>query len=269
MRISVLGFSVVLGGLLGAVSPTFACGPDTDCELGNRHYRISSVENAPNGAIVFAHGYRGSAAGMMRNMNLRNMVDEMGLAFITVKSLRDDWAIPNAPSDLNSDGESEFAYFEDVLKDVEKRFGLDRSQVMMTGFSAGGMMVWELACNRPNLFAGFAPIAGTFWKGPPQTCVAPANIVHIHGTSDRTVPLTGRRIGRTKQGSVPDTLEMYRDFGSFADVERVAVQSMECQREANADGRVLEFCTHPGGHSFSRSYLKYAWTRLENAGAFQ
>ncbi|MEP1535956.1 MAG: polyhydroxybutyrate depolymerase [Paracoccaceae bacterium] len=268
MRTIVLGLSFVLGGAFGALSPAFACGPDTDCELGTRHYRISSAENAPNGAIVFAHGYRGSAAGMMRNMNLRNMVDEMGLAFITVKSLRADWAIPNAPSDLNSDGKAEFSYFEDVLKDAETRFGLDRSRTMMSGFSAGGMMVWELACNRPSLFAGFAPIAGTFWKGPPQTCAGPTNIVHIHGTSDRTVPLSGRRIGQTKQGSVPETLDMYRTFGSFVRVQETKAQSMECAREANPDGRILEFCTHPGGHSFSRTYLKYAWGRLQEADAF-
>ena len=129
-----------------------ACGPDTDCVLDNRHYRIANEKDAPSGAIVFAHGYRGSAKGTMKNLNMRRMAEEMGVALIAVKSLRDDWAIPNAPGDFDSDGSTEFAYFEAVLDDAEQRFGLDRDQVMMTGFSAGGMMVWELACNRPDLF---------------------------------------------------------------------------------------------------------------------
>ena len=243
-----------------------ACGPNTDCTLGDRHYRIANAKDAPAGAIVFAHGYRGSARGTMKNLNMRNMAKDMGLALIAVKSLRDDWAIPNAPSDYNSDGSSEFAYFEAVLEDAEKRFGLDRDQVMMTGFSAGGMMVWELACNRPNLFAGFAPVAGTFWKEPPSSCAAPASVVHIHGTTDRTVPLTGRAIGPTRQGNVFETLGMYREFGGYGATAEANVGKLACINERNAEGDILEFCTHPGGHSFSREYLRFAWQRLEAAG---
>lgn len=243
-----------------------ACGPDTDCVLDNRHYRIANEKDAPSGAIVFAHGYRGSAKGTMKNLNMRRMAEEMGVALIAVKSLRDDWAIPNAPGDFDSDGSTEFAYFEAVLDDAEQRFGLDRDQVMMTGFSAGGMMVWELACNRPDLFAGFAPIAGTFWKGPPDTCVAPANVVHIHGTTDRTVPLEGRRIGQTWQGNIFETLSMYREFGGYGRPKETQIGKLECVQEANETGAILEFCTHPGGHSFSREYLRYAWQRFEAEG---
>ena len=34
----------------------------------------------------------------------------------------------------------------------------------------------------------------------------------------------------------------------------------------HAGGAVLEFCTFPGGHSFRRGFLSYAWARLEAAG---
>lgn len=243
-----------------------ACGVDSDCMIGDRHYRIAHPENAGNGAIVFAHGYRGSARGIMRNARLRHMVGDMGLAFIALKSLRDDWAIPNAPRDPENDGSVEFEYVAAVLGDAEARFGLNRDRVMMSGFSAGGMMVWEVACKWPDLFAGFAPVAGTFWKAPPATCVAPASVVHIHGTSDRTVPLAGRAIGQTRQGDVLKTLEMYRAFGGYVPVADWQEAGMACTGEANPRGDVLEFCTHTGGHSFRRSYLRYAWDRLTAAG---
>lgn len=262
---------IVIAALLFAVSGAFACGPDTDCVIGDRHYRIALPDGyeevAPVGAIVFAHGYRGSAQGVMRNKSLRQMVSDMGLALIAVKSLDEDWVLPNAPSHLDSDGAEEFAYFEGVLADASGRFAMDRDRIMMTGFSAGGMMVWNLACARPDLFAGFAPIAGTFWKEPPAKCEMPvASIVHIHGTEDRMVPLAGRPIGPTKQGDVAEALAMYREFGEFGDAETVQVNDMNCQRRANDAGDVLEFCTFPGGHSFRSDFLSYAWGRLEAAG---
>ena len=159
---------ILIGLALAWVAPVaFACGPDTDCPLGDRHYRIAMPEGhdgvTPVGAIVFAHGYRGSARGVMRNTGLRRMVSDMGLALIAVKSGDEDWVIPNAPRHPDTDGAVEFDYFEAVMGDASLRFALDRTRVMMTGFSAGGMMVWNLACARPDLFAGFAPIAGTFW----------------------------------------------------------------------------------------------------------
>jgi len=89
--------------------------------------------------------------------------------------------------------------------------------MMATGFSAGGMMVWNLVCDRSTLFAGFAPIAGTFWEPMPTSCAAPpASVVHIHGTSDKTVPLLGRPIAGTHQGQVPTALEMYARHGDFS-----------------------------------------------------
>ncbi|MEP2892430.1 alpha/beta hydrolase family esterase [Tateyamaria sp.] len=263
--------SVVVALALGLSGAAHACGPDTDCELGNRHYRIALPDGhdgaTPVGAIVFAHGYRGSARGTMRNKNLRQMVSDMGLAFIAVKSARDDWDIPGAPSDLNSDGRVELGYFEKVVADVTRRHHVDPKRIMMSGFSAGGMVTWQLACDRPDLFAGFAPMAGTFWQGPPATCKGTTNVIHIHGTEDRTVPLAGRRIGSTKQGDVNDVLAFYRKEGGFGPIKTTAVSDdLTCARQTDAATDVLEFCTFKGGHSFKRSYLKYAWDRLAAAG---
>lgn len=260
-------FLVVLA-LMFLSSPALACGPDSDCRIGARSYRIAMPEgvSGPVGAIVFAHGYRGSARGVMRNTGLRRMVSDMGLALIAVKSARDDWDIPGAPSEMGSSGDAEMAYFEAVIADATTRFAIDPDRIMMSGFSAGGMVTWELACRRPDLFAGFAPMSGTFWQGPPANCAGPASVIHIHGTQDRTVPLGGRPIGPTRQGDVMDVLDMYRKAGGFGPVTRVEVDDMSCARQDNARGDVLEFCTFEGGHSFRRDYLAYAWGRLEAAG---
>jgi polyhydroxybutyrate depolymerase len=138
---------------------------------------------------------------------------------------------------------------------------------MATGFSSGGMLVWNLACARSARFAGFAPVAGTFWLKPPETCETPvASIVHIHGDADKTVPLEGRAIGQTKQGEVDEALAMYGAFGGFGAAEDAMRDDLRCRVQFNDAGDLLEFCLFEGGHSFRTEFVGFAWDRLTETG---
>ncbi|MEM6407838.1 MAG: prolyl oligopeptidase family serine peptidase [Pseudomonadota bacterium] len=252
-------------------SPALACGPDTDCVIGDRHYRISMPEGHDGatkvGAIVWAHGYRGSARGMMRNKGFLKAMSDKGLAVIALKSARDDWVLPNAPRDKGADGSVEFDYLDAVIADASAKFAIDTERMMMSGFSAGGMMVWNAACAKPGLFAGFAPISGTFWLKPPASCQTPVtNIIHIHGDNDRTVPLDGRPIADTHQGKVSEALDMYASFGNFGAPEPESTPMLDCLIQKNPSDNLLEFCLFEGGHSFRGDYVSYAWDRLAAEG---
>lgn len=246
-----------------------ACGEDTDCAVGDRVYRISMPEGQADavGAVVWAHGYRGSAAGVMRNGSLRKMVHAQGLALIAAQGVNGSWDLPYGPRTFNSTGASEFEYFEAVIADVSSQFGIDTTRLVASGFSAGGMMVWNLACARPDAFAGFIPISGTFWLKPPASCATPvANIVHLHGDRDTTVPLDGRAIGETRQGKVSDALAMYAAHGQFGPVKENNTDMLRCSEQVNPDSAILEFCLFEGGHSFRTEYLAYALERLQDVG---
>lgn len=251
--------------------PALACGADTDCTLGNRQYRIAMPEGydgtTPVGAIMFAHGYHGSADGVMHNKSLRRMASDMGLALIALNSMNGDWVLPNSPHSGPVDGSVEFDYVDAVLRDVSRRFKIDDTRIMATGFSAGGMLVWYLACAMPDRFAGFAPMSGTFWKEPPKTCAAPvANVVHIHGDADKTVPLGGRSIAATHQGNVFEALDMYRKFGHFGAQETSSEGKLSCTNSKTPEGEILDFCLFSGGHSFRTEFVRFAWETLNKAG---
>ncbi|MFK7943193.1 MAG: PHB depolymerase family esterase [Paracoccaceae bacterium] len=248
-----------------------ACGQDTDCKIGDRVYRIAMPENVegPIGALVYNHGYRGSHKGAMKNKSLIALAHGQGMALVSTKSAGDDWLIPGVPSNPDEDGAVEFAYFDAVIEDLVTRHGIVRDRLVASGFSAGGMMVWNLVCHRGDAFAGFVPVAGTFWEPVPQACPSGAvQVVHVHGTSDKIVPLTGRRIAQSKQGSVFDALEMISRVGGYGDRQPMpGIEDLTCAGRAAPGGEVLGFCTHPGGHSFKASYLSAALEILKNAGA--
>ncbi len=251
-------------GVLCAPVTAIACGVSTDCVVGSGTYRISLPEGAARvtGAVVFAHGYQGSAAGTMKNSSLSGMANRRGLALIAIDAGGDDWNLPDAPHDSVS-GRDEMAYLDEVVADAGRRYGVDPAQVFITGFSAGGMFVWNAVCARGDAYAGYVPYSGTFWKGPPETCPAPAqNVIHIHGTADTTVPMEGRAIAETRQGSVPVTLAMYLADKSFVPDADYTMADMRCAHAATAADKRLDLCLFDGGHSFSAERMGAALDRL-------
>lgn len=271
MKSVIVALAVSAASALGAPLAA-ACGPDTDCVLGDRRYRIylPAGLTAPFGAVVYAHGHGGTAAGVMANGSLRAMADRLGVALIALKSSGRGWRLPSAPgAAAGEDGRIELDYVDDVLDDALRRFDIDPSRVMASGFSSGAMMVWHIACRRPERFAGFAPIAGVFWRPIPDDCASAfPNIFHVHGTSDRVVPLEGRAIGAARQGDVPETIAMAAAAGGYVEEpERYVDGRLECARRSRPDGALLEFCLHDGAHDFRPEYLERAWRALEASGA--
>ena len=273
-RHAVLGFLAIS---FAAAAPASACGPDSDCDLGERSYRVHMPDGHDGarkvGAIVHLHGYKGSAAAVMRNTALVEAVNDLGLALVAPTSHGDDWTIPGAPLV----GNDELAYFDALLSDLPRRFPIDMENLMLTGFSAGGMTVWYLACERGERFAGYAPIAGTFWAPLPEQCPSPpAHLLHLHGTTDKMVPLAGRSFDKNKfpsidqaatQGDVNAAVEMYARSGGYAASEGYGIDGLTCVRRVNPSGKVLELCLHDGGHSFKPAYVLRAWRALEKLGA--
>ena len=161
----------------------------------------------------------------------------------------------------------EFDYVAAVIADATAQFGVDPTRMVASGFSAGGMLVWNLACARPDMFVGFVPYAGTFWQKPPAECVTPVkSLIHIHGNADTTVPLAGRAIGPTRQGNVGDAMLMYSMLGDFGKAQHMDSPVLSCGQQNNKSGELLAFCMFQGGHSFRTEYLGSALERLRLSG---
>jgi polyhydroxybutyrate depolymerase len=255
--------------VLLAVAPgtAQACGPDTDCVVGDRTYRIRlpdlPADGARIGAIVLAHGYRDTAANIMAYTDLGAAVAALGLALVAPQSKGEDWTLPNAPSGGRRPRLDEVADMRRLLADVAARFPVERSRIMAAGMSAGGMLVWHLACHGGDLFAGYAPISGTFWAPVPTTCpTGPVTILHSHGTDDAVVPLAGRAIRDTRQGDVAEAIRRYGAFGGFGPPAQTRAADLDCTRRSNPAGRVLELCLHPGGHDLRTEDVVRAWRTL-------
>ena len=265
--------SVLFFGLTSL--PAAACGVRTDCEVQNGNYRIYLPESwtngeddqadfsAPRGAVLFFHGWKGSSASTINNRRLREAASDLGIALVAPNGVDGAWSYPQSPVP----GRDGLAYTKAVLDDLEQRFGIRSERVMAAGFSLGGSMVWNLSCYLGDQFAGFSPIAGTFWAPLPTSCPSDVpNLIHYHGTKDGTFPLAGRSVanGRFQQGDTLLSLDMWKSQGTCeTEAPQLTISgALHCERRSACGGGVLELCLHDGGHIYRADWIKRSWKIL-------
>ncbi len=254
-----------------------SCPAEGGCPIEGGSYRIILPQQAPagqrSGAILYFHGYQGSADETIADQGLVAVAQRLGVALIAAdgmgaEGLTRTWSYPGSPGQYRD----EFAYVGRVLDDVARRFPVDPGRIMASGFSQGGSMVWYLACRMPARFAGFAPIAGAFWEPLPRDCAGlRPNLIHVHGASDTMVPLAGRSLrSGYRQGDVFKSLAILAPGGctaSWAADTRAAdtkappdPPQLTCRLASGCSGPArLELCLHAGGHIAAAAWVERAW----------
>lgn len=250
---------VLIAAAILIAHPARACGPDTDCAVGERTYRIAAPDEA-RGAFVFLHGWRSTGAALMRNTALRDALAREGYALVAPQSVGEQWSLPNMPGGQRFD---ELPFLSALRQDLIDRHGIPPDSIVLGGFSAGAMATWDVACRQSELFDGYVAISGTYWKGPPQTCTSPGpNLLHIHGMSDRVVPYRGRPIGDTVQGDVGEALTDMRRTHNYGDARSFKGDRFGCTAQRSPQNRLLMECRHPGGHEMPAEFAAFGLQQL-------
>ena len=247
-----------------------ACGLKSDCKVASGTYRIfvpKALENTSNRpAIIYIHGLGGSAERSMQHGSFIRAAKRLGFALVAVEGLAGQWTFKNGVD--RGHRRNEFKYFSQVTADLRRRFKIDPRKMVVAGFSIGASMTWYLACSSREQFAGFIPVAGTFWRPQPKTCSNKiGEIYHYHGTADPTFPIAGRRVHNKRQGDSRDTFNnIYKqDPCSAKLVEELNFRGQRCKLHRNCDGESLQFCVNGSNHEVRGFYLVDGYTRIAKA----
>lgn len=265
--------SIAFGFLASAVQA--GCNDDgAPCEvpLGSYHILVpqGGADNLP--AVMFLHGAGGSGTGAVNPNGMGRNLNDRGYVAIGPNGMDREgrfgtgWYF-HPERQKNRD---EVAFLEQVADDAVARFGVDRDQVLLAGFSVGGSMTSYVACEDPTAFAAYAPVAGSFWRPHPTECAGPVSLLHTHGWKDKTVPLEGRPLGNGEifQGDVWYAMQIWRDANSCdglrADSFDTIGDFMIRRWDTCADDTALEFALHPGAHGIPRGWSDLALDWFEN-----
>jgi polyhydroxybutyrate depolymerase len=163
-----------------------------------------------------------------------------------------DWNVPGVPLTrvraVPARTPSDEAFLTQLVRSLVTRLCVDANRVYVTGFSGGGRLASQLACDRANTFAAAAPVAGLRLPTPCKA-TRPVPIIAFHGTADPIDPYAGhgdaywtysvpdaaRRWGVQNGCSVPAvrsqpaarvTLDAYSQCRGNADVELYSIGGM-------------------------------------------
>lgn len=184
-------------------------------------------ETSETPVVILLHGRFGTGAGTASHVSMNNLAEEEGFIGIYPDGLNNErsgaprdngWNYLNGvPYFPGADIYDDVQFISDILDDLSHDLTIDRNRIYVTGLSNGGFMVQRLACEVPELFAGYASVAGAGYGGMDTVCDgdAPVNMLIMHGTYDNNILWNGN-VQQLPNGqefyatwSIPQTMEFW------------------------------------------------------------
>lgn len=160
------------------------------------------------------------------------------------------WNAGNCCAYALENGIDDVKFLSALVEKLVKDGRADPERVYVTGMSNGAMMSHRFACERADLVAAIAPVAGTMAV---KECKPsrPVSVLMINGRADEHVPFEG---GTGKKANEPrvdrsffETVKVWSEAGGCK-VHAIGDGEWNRHYESCRDGAVLAGFDHPGGH---------------------
>jgi polyhydroxybutyrate depolymerase len=152
------------------------------------HVPAQYTGKAPVPLIVDFHGHGGTGVGQATDSPYPKVVDSEGVLM----------AFPTAIGDWNmgpccADDVDDIGFAKALVSEVEGLGCVDPKRIYATGFSMGGAMSHQLACQAADVFAAIAPAAFDLLEEHLATCKPkrPITVITFRGTEDNLALYNG------------------------------------------------------------------------------
>jgi poly(3-hydroxybutyrate) depolymerase len=190
--------------------------------------------------ILAFHGHGGNAQGFSQHTGIQNawpealVVYPQGIPLPTdadPQGLRPGWQRKQGEV-----GNRDLKFVDALLTKLRQRFPVDDQRIFAVGFSNGAFFGYLLWHERSNVFAGFAPVAGTpRFCGNPEV---PKPAVLVGGRADRAVHIE----------DVKKAIASVRELDGCSETGEPC--GADCVRYRSSKNAPLITFIHPGPHEY-------------------
>ncbi|BBY28910.1 PHB depolymerase family esterase [Mycolicibacterium sediminis] len=176
-----------------------------------RTYLLHAPSASPAGLVINLHGAGMTGGEQAAVTNYDAVGDRHGFAVVYPDGIDFSWADGRGASVPDRTGVDDVGFLVALAEQISRDYGIDPGRVYATGMSAGGFMASRLACDRADVVAAIAPVAGTLGSGVPCAPSRPVSVLEVHGTADPVVPFNGGpMLGRGGASDVVSAPELAR-----------------------------------------------------------
>jgi len=167
--------------------------------------------------LLALHGSGMTSELMAEVTGLNAWADKTGFIVVYPQGLEKHWSTGLPPGA----GGYDFAFVKDLLAKMESSYSVDRSRVIVAGYSNGAEFGQELACSADLRFKAIVAIDGTLTIESAGRCAPkhPVRLIEFHGTADPLVPYLGGRVAVPNGPmviSVADDLQLWQRINHCA-----------------------------------------------------
>lgn len=157
----------------------------------DRTYLLHVPPENPVGLVLSLHGGGGTGNGQRVLTEFDTVADAHNLLVVYPDGYEKSWADGRGASPADRRHVDDVGFLVGLAGKLQNDYGIAPGHVFATGMSNGGFMSNRLACDRADVFAAIAPVAGTLGVGVVCNPSRPLSVWAAHGTADPLVPFKG------------------------------------------------------------------------------
>jgi polyhydroxybutyrate depolymerase len=185
------------GGVYGGARASASAGVDNAgaLEFGglNRTYQLHVPANVeqPVGLVINLHGSGETGSQQASLTNYNAVADQHGFAVVYPDGIDSSWADGRGASVPDREGVDDVGFLVALADRLAHDYGIAPGHVFATGLSAGAFMAMRLACDRADVVAAIAPVAGSLGSAASCAPSRPVSVLATNGIADPVVPYNG------------------------------------------------------------------------------
>ena len=244
----------------------------------NRTYDVyipSTIKK--NASVIFLfQASRGNSKDMRSSTgyDFEYLAQEKGFLVVYPQGYKNHWNDCRATADYaaNIQDIDDVGYFQQMVKSLEENYMINRKQLVVSGISNGGHMVFKLAHEIPKdilLYTSFAANLPVQDNNDCSLSQEEVNMIIFNGTNDPINPFDGGLVsilGNDSRGfviSAEETYNYWRDLTSYEEEKIMTIPQLDSdsktfviKKESIGSKYVALYSLVNGGHIYASPYLK-------------
>jgi polyhydroxybutyrate depolymerase len=171
----------------------------------------------PTGLVINLHGAGETGGGQAALTNYNAVADQHGFAVVYPDGIDLSWADGRGASVPDRTGVDDVGFLVALAGRLTRDYGINPGNVYATGLSAGAFMAARLACQRADVVAAIAPVAGSLGSAYSCNPSEPVSVFATNGVADPVVPFNGG--GMVGRGGPSDIVAPAALAGRWRDLD--------------------------------------------------